>query len=39
MRKFKHILLILCGAAILSGCGVKQEKPAGSREPIIPYLA
>jgi hypothetical protein len=39
MFKFKQALLILCAAAILSGCGVRQEKPAGPKEPIIPYLA
>ncbi len=39
MRKYRHILLLLCGAAILAGCGVRHEKPAGSREPIMPYPA
>ena len=39
MRKLRNALLVICTAAILSGCGVRQEKPAGSREPIVPYLA
>ncbi len=39
MRKLRGIMLLLCGAIILSGCGVRQEKPGGSREPIVPYLA
>jgi hypothetical protein len=39
MLKLRGLMLLLCGAIILSGCGVRQEKPSSSREPIVPYLA